>query len=281
MVLRNLVKNTQSLPLVVGGSLFAVQILLAQQHSVWYNLPKGDDNMGNTILFDLDGTLLPFLQDEFIHTYFQALVRRLRPMGYDGDKLVAALWRGVDAMVKNEGTFTNRQVFWEVFTEEFGVEALALESILDDFYTREFDGVRSVLREDADRSELIRTLREKSYTLVLATNPVFPAAAVETRLRWVGLTGSDFDYITTYENSRRSKPNPGYYEDILTRICKRGEECMMIGNNPVDDMSAQSLGLSVCLVTDYLENPGGLPIDAYPRGTFRELTAYLNALPKL
>jgi len=237
--------------------------------------------MGNTILFDLDGTLLPFQQDEFIRVYFQALVRRLRPMGYDGDKLVAALWKGVDAMIKNDGSYTNRQVFWEVFTQEFGVAALALESILDDFYTREFDGVRTVLQEEADRSGLIHTLREKSYTLVLATNPVFPAAAVETRLRWAGLTSTDFDYITTYENSRRSKPNPGYYEDILTKIGKRGEECLMIGNNPVDDMSAQSLGLSVCLVTDYLENPGNVPVDAYPRGTFGELEAYLNALPKL
>ena len=237
--------------------------------------------MGNTILFDLDGTLVPFRQDEFINTYLEALVRRLRPMGYDGDKLVQALWKGVGAMVKNEGAVTNRQLFWEVFTKELGIQALALESLLDDFYAREFDEVRATLREDADRGALIHSLREKSYTLVLATNPVFPKVAVETRLRWVGLTGADFDYMTTYENSRRSKPDPAYYQDILTKIGRRGEECLMIGNNPVDDMSARSLGLSVCLVTDYLENPDNLPIDAYPHGSFREVETYLKKLPKL
>ena len=40
--------------------------------------------MLNTILFDLDGTLAPFNQDEFIRAYFGALTRRLAPMGYNG-----------------------------------------------------------------------------------------------------------------------------------------------------------------------------------------------------
>lgn len=237
--------------------------------------------MLNTILFDLDGTLAPFQQDEFIHAYFKALVRRLSPMGYDGEKLVQALWKGVDAMVENTGASTNRQLFWNVFTQELGIQAMALESILDDFYIREFDAVRSVLREDADRSGLLRSLREKGYGLVLATNPVFPAAAVETRLSWVGLAAADFGYVTTYENSRRSKPNPGYYLDILNHIGRGGGECLMVGNNPVDDMSAREAGLAVYLVTDCIENPKNLPIGAYPHGSFRELEAYLNALPRL
>lgn len=237
--------------------------------------------MLTAILFDLDGTLAPFLQDEFIHTYFKALVARLTPMGYDGGKLVQALWKGVDAMVKNNGAYTNRQIFWDVFTREFGIQAMALESILEDFYAREFDAARSVLLADVDRSGLIRTLREKGYGLALATNPVFPAVAVETRLHWVGLAPSDFDYVTTYENCRSSKPNPDYYRDILSHIGRQAGECLMIGNNPVDDMAARKAGLEVYLVTDFLENPGGLPIDAYPHGNFAELESFLNGLPKL
>lgn len=235
--------------------------------------------MFNTILFDLDGTLAPFLQDEFVRTYFKALVRRLTPMGYDGERLIQALWKGVGAMVENSGLFTNRQVFWDVFTRELGIQALALESILDDFYSREFDGVRTVLRENVDRSGLIRSLRERGYTLVLATNPIFPAVAVETRLGWVGLRGTDFDWVTTYENSRSSKPNPAYYRDILGRVGKQGGECLMAGNNPVDDMAAREVGMEVYLVTDCLENPNGLPVDVWPGGSFRELEARLAALP--
>jgi len=237
--------------------------------------------MLNTILFDLDGTLAPFDQNSFIQTYFKALVRRLVPMGYDGEKLVPTLWKGVDAMVENDGSQTNRQRFWSVFTRELGIQALALESVLDDFYTREFDAVRSVLQEDVDRGPLIRGLRGKGYTVVLATNPVFPAVAVETRLNWVGLTSTDFDWVTTYENSRRSKPDPGYYRDILARVGRRGEECLMVGNNPLDDMSALEAGLSVYLVTDYIENPGGVPVENYPHGSFRAVQASLEKLPEV
>ena len=237
--------------------------------------------MYNTILFDLDGTLAPFLQDEFVRAYFQLLLRRLVPMGWDGDSLIRALWAGVDAMIRNDGAAVNRQAFWDVFAQELGTQALDLENILEDFYTRDFDGARSALREDADRSSLIRSLREKGYTLVLATNPIFPAVAVETRLRWVGLTQADFDWVTTYENSRRSKPSPAYYRDILERMGKRGGQCLMAGNNPSDDMSARETGMEVFLVTDCLENPKGLPIDGYPRGSFRELEARLAALPQV
>ena len=235
--------------------------------------------MLTTILFDLDGTLAPFVQEDFVNAYFKALTGRLTPMGYDSEKLVAALWKGVAAMVSNDGQATNRQVFWACFTQELGIQALALEGILDDFYAREFDTARTALRQSVDHGPLIRGLREKGYGLVLATNPIFPAVAVETRLGWVGLTGVDFDYITTYENSRRSKPNPGYYRDILEHIGSTPEECVMIGNNPVDDMAAQQVGISVYLVTDCVENPKNLPIDGYRQGTFCELANLLAALP--
>lgn len=237
--------------------------------------------MLNTILFDLDGTLAPFQQDEFVRVYFGLLVRRLVPMGYDGEKLVRALWKGVDAMIGNSGAVTNRQVFWECFTQEMGMQALALETILDDFYATDFDGARSCLTARTDRSGLIRSLRRRGYGVVLATNPIFPAVAIETRLGWVGLSQADFDYVTAYENSRRSKPNPGYYRDILDHIGRRGEECFMAGNNPVDDMAALEAGISGYLVTDCIENPGDLPLEDYTHGSFRELEAYLAGLPAL
>lgn len=237
--------------------------------------------MITTILFDLDGTLAPFLQDEFIEAYFAALTARLKPMGYDPRALIDALWKGTADMIANDGSATNRQMFWERFTSLLGIQALGLEPILEDFYAQDFDLVRAVLRERPDHGPLLRSLREKGYTLVLATNPIFPRAAVETRLRWVGLTAEDFSYITTYENSRRCKPNPGYYRDILQQIDVQPSDCLMVGNNPVDDMSAAQAGLNVFLVTDCIENPKGLPIDPYPNGTFADLRQRLENAPRI
>lgn len=235
--------------------------------------------MMDTILFDLDGTLLPFLQEDFIKAYFKALVRRLTPMGYDGEKLVSAIWQGTGAMIANDGAATNRQVFWEVFIQKMGISAMGLESILEDFYIHDFDRVRSVLQAQADRSELIRSLRAKGYRLILATNPIFPEQAVETRLHWVGLCSADFDYVTTYENSRHSKPNPAYYTDILHNCGLKSGQCVMVGNNPGDDMAALQAGIDAWLVTDYLENPDEKTIESYRHSSFADLEAWLMQLP--
>ena len=55
----------------------------------------------------------------------------------------------------------------------------------------------------------------------------------------------------------------------------------MVGNNPVDDMSALETGMEGFLVTDYLENPENRPIDGFRHGTFQELEAFLEALPEI
>lgn len=233
----------------------------------------------NTILFDLDGTLVPFMQDDFVHGYFGALAKKVVPLGYEKDALIAALWKGMGAMIRNDGSRLNREVFWQVFAQELGSGVLRLENILHRFYQEEFDAVRAVLTAPVDRSGLIRSLREKGYGLVLATNPVFPSVAVETRLSWVGLHKEDFDYVTTYENSAHSKPNPGYYRDVLEHIGKSGKECLMVGNNPTEDMVALTLGMAGYLVMDCIENPEKLPVDAYMHGSFCDLEQFLAALP--
>ena len=72
--------------------------------------------MLNTILFDLDGTLLPMDQDKFMKAYFGGLARRLAPLGYEPDRLVKGIFAGTAAMAKNTGEKTNEDVFWEAFS---------------------------------------------------------------------------------------------------------------------------------------------------------------------
>ena len=60
-----------------------------------------------TILFDLDGTLLPMDQDQFTYTYFKELAVKLAPLGFDPKALAGNIWAGVAAMVKNDGSGPN------------------------------------------------------------------------------------------------------------------------------------------------------------------------------
>ena len=113
---------------------------------------------------------------------------------------------------------------------------------------------------------------------MLATNPIFPAVATENRIRWAGLTPADFELYTTYENSCHCKPNPDYYRDILTQIGADPAECLMVGNDAVEDVAAGQLGMKVFLLTDCLINKDGKDISAYPQGSFDELIAYIDTL---
>ena len=55
------------------------------------------------ILFDLDGTLLPMVQDEFVKFYMPLLAKSYTDAGVsiDPKKFIGAVWAGYEAMVKN------------------------------------------------------------------------------------------------------------------------------------------------------------------------------------
>ena len=116
------------------------------------------------------------------------------------------------------------------------------------------------------------------YRVALATTPLFPAIATHSRARWAGLNPEDFDLITTYENSRHSKPNPAYYQDVIEALGVKPEECVMVGNDVDEDMIAEKLGIKVFLLTDCLINKSGRDIDLYPHGSFPELMDFIRNL---
>ena len=216
-------------------------------------------------------------QNDFIKAYVTQLCRRYVPCGYDKDAIIKALWTGTAAMVKNDGTCTTRTASGPLSTPA-GRHA-PIRSSIPSFYTTEFDAVKEIAAPSPLAREIVDTLRGKGYDLILATNPLFPAEGVRTRLSWIGLAPEDFSLVTTYDNSTFCKPFPGYYQEILQKTGKTPAQCRMVGNNPLDDMSAAKLGLDVYLVTDYIENEKGLPIDGFPQGSLASVLAWSEALP--
>jgi len=232
-----------------------------------------------TILFDLDGTLLPMDQDIFIQSYFGRLAARLAPLGYEAKPLFACIWAGTAAMIRNDGSCPNEEAFWKVFTETYGQEALKDQPVFDEFYRNEFQNVQKDCGYTPKAAQLIRDLKSMGLNIALATNPIFPAVATESRMRWAGLEKEDFELYTTYENSRFCKPNPDYYLEILEKLDCKPEECLMVGNDVGDDMVApQKLGMKVFLLTDCLINRDDADISMYPQGSFDELMDYIKTL---
>ena len=230
------------------------------------------------VFFDLDGTLLPMDQEIFIKSYLGGLVKTLAPKGYDPKGIASALWASTGAMVKNDGSKTNEKVFWQSFCSILGPNVKNEEPALNDFYRGEYQKIKDVMGFSPLSAEIVKTLKDAGITVVLATNPLFPAIAIESRIRWAGLSPDDFVLYTTYENSKYCKPNLDYYRDLLKRLGLRGEECVMIGNDVQEDMIASDLGFDVFLLTDCLINKTGEDISNYKHGSFNELFDYMKEI---
>ena len=234
--------------------------------------------MITTILFDLDGTLLPMDQEVFVNSYLKRMAVKLAPHGYDPDLMVKGLWKGTGAMVKNDGGRTNEEVFWDVFNAVLGKDCTKDENLFLDYYRNEFQLVAGDCGFDPRAAEAIAEIRSLGYRVALATNPLFPAIATHSRAKWAGLNPDDFELITTYENSRHCKPNLEYYRDILATLDVKPENCVMVGNDVSEDMIARKLGMKVFLLTDSLINKENKDISAYPHGSFPELMTFVREL---
>lgn len=234
--------------------------------------------MITTVLFDLDGTLLPMDQDKFVQSYIGRMAKKLAPHGYDPELLTKGLWKGTGAMVKNDGTQTNEELFWQVFNGVMGRDCRGDEPLFTDYYENEFQQVAGDCGFDERAAETIRQIRALGYRVALATNPLFPAIATQSRAKWAGLEIDDFDLITTYENSRFCKPNLEYYRQILATLNLKPENCVMVGNDVSEDMIAEKLGIRVFLLTDCILNKENKDIDRYPQGSFPELMDFIRGL---
>ena len=232
-----------------------------------------------TVLFDLDGTLLPMDTDAFIRLYAGLMGKKLIPLGYDKDGLMKAIWGGVEAMVRNDGSRLNGDVFWSAFRGVFGHMADRDRPVIDEFYRQDFPGVRAACGHTPMARATLDKCRELGLRVALATNPVFPAVATHQRIAWAGLSPEDFELVTTYENSS-CKPNLLYYEEVMGNLGVCPEECLMVGNDVAEDMIARKLGLRVFLLTPCLLNKYGEDIGQFPHGDFPELLAWLEKMAR-
>lgn len=229
-----------------------------------------------TILFDLDGTLLPMDEKVFVKAYFGLLSKKLSGIGYEPETLINAVWTGTASMVKNTGKYTNEEVFWMEFEKIFGDRIHQDKEYFDEFYHNEFMQVKEACGYNSKARVLIDLVKELGFRVVCATNPIFPALATENRMRFAGLSPDDFEYYTTYENSHYCKPNPDYYKEILEKINCTPEECIMVGNDAREDMVAGELGMKVFLLKDCLINKDDVDISQYPQGDFDDLINYIK-----
>jgi FMN phosphatase YigB (HAD superfamily) len=234
----------------------------------------------NTILFDLDATVLPMDMDTFVQKYFREMAIHFHDL-IDGRELAKIVMQCTEIMVKNTENRRNEEVFFEHFAQMINGDVKLYQNRFDEFYDTGFLKAEAATLKNEDMVMAIKKLQEKGYTLVLATNPLFPMKANHHRIRWAGLTPEDFSYISSIENNNYCKPNLDYYREVLIAINKNPDECMMVGNDALEDMIAGKLGIKTYLIEDHLLNKHGVEILADERGTYGDFLYYVTSLDKI
>ncbi len=232
--------------------------------------------MIKTVLFNLDGTLLPMNQDLFVKDYLQLLSSYFIPYGYDPKQLSATILKGLTYMIQNNGNETNEHVFFKAFNETYGNLYIKDINLFEQFYHTDFQQLKKHCHPNPIVQQLIKTLKDNHIQIIIATNPLFPQIATSYRIQWANINKEDLLHFTTYEDYSFTKPSLNYYQSILDKFNLKAEECLMVGNDVDEDMIASKLGIDTFLITDCLINKHNKDISQYNHGHFNDLIKYIT-----
>lgn len=237
--------------------------------------------MINTVLFDLDGTLLSMDTDLFIKQYFGLVSIALQDY-LTQDEVVKLFWEGTYKVIESDDeTTTNEQVFFDHFFAHVDLDEKEIVDLLYDFYGNEFGKLKSLAKSKIEMIESIKLLKEKGYDVVVATNPIFPEVAILQRIEWADLNPEDFIHITHMEESHFTKPNVNYYREILSKINKQPEQCLMVGNHIEEDMISRTLGLETYLITNHVMGDESNKENVVHEGNYEEFLNFVKELPSV
>lgn len=236
--------------------------------------------MLNTVLFDLDGTLLPIDMKQFEQVYFGGLIKQFDGI-IDGENLVRIIWEATKVMVANKEKISNETVFMNhlktlINPEDFDLYLEKFES----YYQGDFDRLKTIVNPNPAIQQAVNLLKQKGYDLILCTNPLFPEIAIKKRVQWAGFAFSDFKYITTFEKNHYCKPQIEYYQEVLQDNQLTAQQCLMVGNDPVEDLIASTIGIKTFLIDTHILKKETALIPDY-QGDYDVFYQFVLALPSL
>lgn len=235
----------------------------------------------DAVLFDLDDTLLGNNMERFLPSYFSLLSEYARPLFADKKQFVRELLYGTRAMIGDTDiSLTNREVFWRAFAERTGLDEVEAEPFFNRFYDEQFGQLKAVTERRPAAPEAIRLCFEVGAPVAIATNPLFPLAAIEQRLAWAGIPVSEFAFslVTSYENMHATKPHKAYYCEILEHLEAEPERSIMIGDSWQNDIApAVSLGMHTFWIAPKSAEPPAAQ-SASAQGTLDDCLHWLQNL---
>ena len=206
-----------------------------------------------TVFFDLDGTLIDYVSVERAISYFAEFARFLgSELDLDetrGDQLING---AVGAMFDPHPGRTNQQTFDDYYRDGLGerFDSARFQAAFAQFFEEIFPTLQSNERPAAHGRSAVQSCLDRGLAVAVASQPIFSAAAIKARLAWAGLGDLGIPLASSSENAFSVKPELSYYQEIAARIGARSHECLMVGNEDLNDMSASQVGMATFYVGD-------------------------------
>lgn len=234
-------------------------------------------NKFNTVLFDLDGTLLPINGEAFEAIYFKGLSSYFLDK-YEPKEFIKLIWTATKAMVLDTSSKTNEEAFMDALQALVNEDITWMKERFNQFYLNEFDQIKIAVTPNPSIQEAVKLLKEKGYRLIIATNPMFPKIAIEKRIEWTGCDRNDFEYVTSFEKNHYCKPQLKFYEEVLSDLDLDASQCLMVGNDINEDMIVSKLNMSTYLITNHVIQDTIIPDSVNYSGNYDDFYQFVKSL---
>jgi len=205
------------------------------------------------VFFDLDGTLIEYVSVERAISYFAEFARFLgTELDLDESQGEQLINGAVGAMFDPHPGRTNQQAFDDYYRVGLGerFDPARFQAAFAQFFENIFPTLQSNERPAPHGRSAVQSCLDRGLTVAVASQPIFSAAAIKARLAWAGLSDLGIPLASSSENAFTTKPELNYYQEIASRFSARPHECLMVGNEDLNDMSASQVGMTTFYVGD-------------------------------
>lgn len=214
--------------------------------------PRGSDGAAarlppglRAVLFDLDGTLLEIDGEGFLDAYVDAMTAWWRPEAPEAFRH-AVMAASVPIFAPHPGQ-TNGAVFRRHLGRHLGLDADEVATALRHFHEERLPGLHLAARPVPEAPACVRRCLAAGLRVAVATTPIYLPEVIQLRLRWAGLTGMPWALITHSENMHTCKPDPAYFAETAARLGLQPEQCLMVGDDPLQDGPCCETGMAALL----------------------------------